>query len=236
MTNADRRALTPRAPWISRDLYAETEITTSGHEVIRLEVRAFRLNPAVDAWLVFRAFRWEDGTWLELRGNDVPDDAAQEGSRLAALARGADLGSAEFGAGPSIDRTRDLSQEILDLSKTREAAALECDRCGHAVPEGKHHGHGFEILCEGCYGGRYDAHVAGVVAAMLEEAEEATASGECFVQQSSDDEEQSTRIWAPEELRDLAARFGEDYAHEVHRDAEGRVRLRLGGEGPAPSA
>lgn len=212
MTDADRGVVGRRAPWISRDLYAEVEFTTGRHEKIRIEVRASRLNPAVEASLVYCVYRWEDGSWLEIKGDDVPDDAAREGSRLVASARRVDLAAAQFGEGPSVDRTGDLRQGVIDLSEPLGAGGLECDRCGRDLPVGEHHGHGFEVLCEGCYGGRYDAHVAGIAAAMLEGPGEA----------------------ASEELRDLEDRFGDDYAEDVRRGAERRVQRRLGGETPSP--
>lgn len=228
MTDAERRACAPRPPWISRDLYAEMEITT-GQDRIRLEVRAFRLDPAVDASLMYCAFRLDDdGSWRELRGDEVPAPAAREGSRLVATARVVELSAAVYGEGESIDRTREVPQGSLDLWDPQEDAGLVCDRCGRPVPEGEHHGHGFEVLCEGCYGGRYDAHAAGVAAAMLEEIGESMRSGERIAPPSSSGAEAPPRRWASEELRELEDRYGEDYATDVQREAARRVVRRIG--------
>jgi hypothetical protein len=226
MTDVERRACAPPAPWISRDIYAELEITTQDQR-IRLEVRAFRLNPAAEASLVYCAFRLEDGIWRELRGENIPVDAAEEGSRLVALARGVDLTKAQYGVGATIDRTGEVPQRIIDLgTEQQDELGLACDRCGHSVPEGKHLGHGFEILCECCYGGRYDAHAAGVAAVMLEEIADAVRAGERIDHSSAEDEQ--ARSWAAEELRDLHERFGKDYAAAVQEEAERRVMRRLG--------
>jgi hypothetical protein len=227
MTDIERRTCAPRAPWISRDLYAESEITTDDMR-IRLEVRAYRLNPGAEASLVYCAFTREGGTWRELRGENIPVGAAEEGSRLVALARGVDLTHAEYGDGGTVDRTGEVPHGTLDLCNEQQEGepSLACDRCGHSTPEGEHLGHGFEVLCESCYGGRYDSHAAGVAAVMLEEIGDAIRAGEHVDHSTAEDEE--ARGWAADELHDLRERFGEDYAATVRADAERRALRRLG--------
>jgi hypothetical protein len=86
---------------------------------------------------------------------------------------------------------------------------LLCDLCGIEIPEGEHHGLGFEVLCESCYGDRYDAHVELVTAAILAE-----------------DSCSASAAWRREELGGIALRFGADYAAEVESDALSRARRR----------